>query len=337
MKHPARLLIGACCLVMLATTIVLMWEYRCLREQSYKIVALKNEYKHHLTAVSRVLHDYNALRDRLETLEAASSDSEKKNDITNGNSPNNGFPEGVRVVSSDDAPSSDDDRFVVINRELEYLKQSTIDYIHKKNVAFILQRISPDEWRDYTELVHEQGRKQQQVKRGRRRARGSHLMAARKKQPGARKRGAKEGVEKPADFYCSWPIDRSSFWLSSSFGPRRERNGTQGFHYGIDLAACKGTPVWSAAPGVIIEVRREHESGGYGNTVVIAHNKKYRTRYAHMKAIKVRAGQHVDRGMLIGTVGNTGNVRSSRGGDGTHLHFEVYAFGKKVDPLYFLT
>lgn len=135
------------------------------------------------------------------------------------------------------------------------------------------------------------------------------------------------------DFIFSWPIDRSRFWLSSFFGPRRKKNGSPGFHYGIDMAALKGTSVMAAAPGVVIESRY---NAGYGNTIVLAHNGKYKTRYAHLDSLFVKVGQPVQRGALIGTVGNTGYVRSAFGKDPSHLHFELHMFGKKVNPMHFL-
>ena len=55
-------------------------------------------------------------------------------------------------------------------------------------------------------------------------------------------------------FTLSWPIDRSQFWLSSKFGPRKKKNDKAwGFHHGIDLAAFKGTAVHAAAKGIVIE------------------------------------------------------------------------------------
>jgi murein DD-endopeptidase MepM/ murein hydrolase activator NlpD len=106
-----------------------------------------------------------------------------------------------------------------------------------------------------------------------------------------------------------------------------------GFHYGIDMAALKGTSVMAAAPGTVVEARYD---AGYGNTIVLAHNGKYKTRYAHLDSIFVKVGQRVQRGSLIGTVGNTGYVRSAFGKDPSHLHFELYMFGKKVNPMHFL-
>lgn len=134
------------------------------------------------------------------------------------------------------------------------------------------------------------------------------------------------------DMLFKWPIDRSSFWLSSFFG-QRKHNGRWKFHRGIDMAAAKGTPVIAAADGVVVEARYAQ---GYGKTIVIAHNAKYKTRYAHLNSVLVRVGQKVERAERIGRVGATGFVRSKRGGDASHLHFEVYVFGKQVNPMYFL-
>jgi murein DD-endopeptidase MepM/ murein hydrolase activator NlpD len=136
------------------------------------------------------------------------------------------------------------------------------------------------------------------------------------------------------DCLFSWPIDRAHFWLSSFYGLRRRKKGSVDFHHGIDMAAMKGTSVVAAASGVVTEARRG--ARGYGNTVLIAHNGKYKTRYAHLKSIFVEVGQQIVRGGLIGTVGDTGSVRSAFGRDPSHLHFELHVFGKRVNPMHFL-
>src|ERR1051325_11399402 len=84
------------------------------------------------------------------------------------------------------------------------------------------------------------------------------------------------------DITFAWPIDRSQFWLSSPYGPRRNPNRTRGFHWGIDMAAIKGTTVSAVASGTVVEAGFNK---GYGNTIVIKHNDKYRTRYAHLHRI----------------------------------------------------
>lgn len=192
----------------------------------------------------------------------------------------------------------------------------------------MLQRINLDEWRDYTQLTEQRNQAASAKKKSKQRKRKS--VSALRLQDRLRI----PDRDKAGDMSFSWPIDRSNFWLSSGFGPRRKRDGSRGYHYGIDLAAVKGTPVNASADGVVIEARR---ASGYGNTIVVAHNSKYRTRYAHLSTINVKMGQTVYKGDFIGRVGATGHIRAKKGRDGSHLHFEVSAYGKKVNPMYFLT
>lgn len=134
--------------------------------------------------------------------------------------------------------------------------------------------------------------------------------------------------------YLQFPVERKKFWVSSYYGSRKQPNGKPGFHSGIDLAAFRGTPVTAARDGLVVYAGNR---GGYGNMVEIAHNKHLRTRYAHLDAITTTVGKRVRVGALIGKVGATGNVRSSKkGGDPSHLHFEVREHGKPTNPLRFL-
>lgn len=134
------------------------------------------------------------------------------------------------------------------------------------------------------------------------------------------------------DFTFHWPLELHHFWISSLFGARKKANGTPGFHYGIDLAAMKGTTVKAAAAGVVIQAQY---LPGYGNNILIQHNKYYRTRYAHLHTMNVSEGQTIAIGQKIGTVGATGSVRKS-GRDASHLHFEIYHNGSHVNPLRYL-
>jgi len=136
----------------------------------------------------------------------------------------------------------------------------------------------------------------------------------------------------PQDFTFHWPLELHHFWISSLFGARKQANGAPGFHSGVDLAAMKGTPVKSAAPGVVIQAQY---LPGYGNNILIHHNKHYRTRYAHLDSMNVIEGQKVSQGQKIGTVGATGSVRKT-GRDASHLHFEIYHNGSHVNPLRYL-
>lgn len=134
------------------------------------------------------------------------------------------------------------------------------------------------------------------------------------------------------DFTFHWPLELHHFWLSSLFGARKKANGQPGFHYGIDMAALRGTPVKAAACGTVIQAQYVP---GYGNNILIQHNKYYRTRYAHLQKINVIPGQKVNQGQKIGTVGDTGSVRKN-GRDASHLHFEIYHNGSHVNPLRYL-
>jgi murein DD-endopeptidase MepM/ murein hydrolase activator NlpD len=99
------------------------------------------------------------------------------------------------------------------------------------------------------------------------------------------------------------------------------------FHDGLDFSAAKGTKIYATGDGVVKSASRS--SYGYGNKIVIDHGYGYETVYAHMSAFKVKKGQKVRRGQVIGYVGNTGLSTSS------HLHYEVHRNGKKVNPIYY--
>lgn len=145
------------------------------------------------------------------------------------------------------------------------------------------------------------------------------------------KKGSGQTVASSNKSIFSWPVCQDSFWISSFFGPRRMGRFVK-MHTGIDLAALKGTPVKAAAGGKIIKACYEP---GYGNNIVIEHNRKYKTRYAHLDDILVEQGQIVRREQKIGTVGDTGFVQAE-GTIASHLHFEVYTFNKQVNPILYL-
>jgi murein DD-endopeptidase MepM/ murein hydrolase activator NlpD len=96
-------------------------------------------------------------------------------------------------------------------------------------------------------------------------------------------------------------------------------------HTGIDYMANIGTPVASAADGVVIKTSTGW-SGGYGNEIVVSHGGGVATRYGHLSQILVSVGQTVSQGQRIGLSGSTG--RST----GPHLHFEKIVNGHTVNP-----
>jgi murein DD-endopeptidase MepM/ murein hydrolase activator NlpD len=98
------------------------------------------------------------------------------------------------------------------------------------------------------------------------------------------------------------------------------------FHKGMDFTARIGTPIYASGNGRVIIAER---SSTYGNVVYISHGYGYKTIYAHMSKIKVRRGQEVKRGDLIGYVGNTGLSVAA------HLHYEVHKNGISLNPINF--
>ncbi|MDZ7628665.1 MAG: peptidoglycan DD-metalloendopeptidase family protein [Parvularculaceae bacterium] len=108
-----------------------------------------------------------------------------------------------------------------------------------------------------------------------------------------------------------------------------EDNKTPMGHRGVDIKAVKGAPVKASGDGVIVEATtRIPGKENYGTTVVIDHGHGLITRYAHLDSFKVRIGQQVRKGEVIGAVGETGLVT------GPHLHFETLKNGKPVDPAF---
>ena len=95
------------------------------------------------------------------------------------------------------------------------------------------------------------------------------------------------------------------------------------FHFGMDFTAATGTDVFATGVGIVKSATRE---SGYGNTVIIDHGFGYETFYAHLSRLNVREGQKVNRGDVIGFVGNTGTSTAP------HLHYEVSKNGQKVNP-----
>lgn len=116
--------------------------------------------------------------------------------------------------------------------------------------------------------------------------------------------------------------------LGSSFGWRIDPiSGQSALHTGLDFQADPGTPIQSAAAGVVV-TQEFHPA--YGNLIEIDHGNDLMTRYAHASQVHVRKGEIVRRGQKIAEVGSTG--RST----GPHLHFEVLVSGVPQDPQKFL-
>lgn len=115
--------------------------------------------------------------------------------------------------------------------------------------------------------------------------------------------------------------------ISSPFGIRRDPfRRVAALHSGVDLRAQYGSRVVATAPGRIV---RAGWDGAYGKSVEILHDNGISTVYAHMSSIKVKQGQQVEAGRVIGLIGSTG--RST----GPHLHYETRIGDRAVDPTRF--
>ncbi|MGK0385141.1 MAG: murein DD-endopeptidase MepM/ murein hydrolase activator NlpD [Bacteroidia bacterium] len=99
------------------------------------------------------------------------------------------------------------------------------------------------------------------------------------------------------------------------------------FHTGIDFSSPRGTEIYATGDGVV--KRAVKKKGGYGYHMVIDHGYEYKTLYAHMSRFKVRVGEKVKRGDVIGYVGSTGTSTAP------HLHYEVIKNGEKINPMNF--
>jgi murein DD-endopeptidase MepM/ murein hydrolase activator NlpD len=122
-----------------------------------------------------------------------------------------------------------------------------------------------------------------------------------------------------------WPVKG---WLSSRFGKRISPfTGEREFHRGIDVATRMGAPVQAPADGIVASIIWDH---GYGNVLTVKHGYGLVTKYAHLKKVLVKRGQHVKRGETVALVGNTG--RST----GPHLHYEVHLNRVAVDPIRYI-
>ncbi len=122
-----------------------------------------------------------------------------------------------------------------------------------------------------------------------------------------------------------WPVEGH---VTSSFGERIDPfNGEGAFHSGVDISIAYGTPIVAPADGT---VEFADFMSGYGRMVKVNHGNGLTTRYGHMSAFAVVAGQKVRRGQVIGYVGASGRVTSP------HLHYEVRIHETPVNPYKYL-
>ncbi|MCH5335849.1 MAG: M23 family metallopeptidase [Campylobacter sp.] len=121
------------------------------------------------------------------------------------------------------------------------------------------------------------------------------------------------------------PLDS---FITSAFGKARVFNEqVASYHSGTDFRAPTGTIIKAANSGIVRIAKDRYYAG---NSVVIDHGYGIYSQYYHLSEIKVKVGQRVKRGDIVGLSGATGRV------SGPHLHFGIFAGGKQVDPLDFV-
>ena len=126
-----------------------------------------------------------------------------------------------------------------------------------------------------------------------------------------------------------WPIDRTRLKAFYAFGVRKKHPilKIRTMHKGVDMSTDYGVPVYATGDGVVEKVDMGKRRRGYGRQILINHKFGYKTRYAHLQKMFVKPGEKVQRGQLIGEVGSTG------GSTGPHLHYEVIYRNKQVNPV----
>jgi murein DD-endopeptidase MepM/ murein hydrolase activator NlpD len=117
-----------------------------------------------------------------------------------------------------------------------------------------------------------------------------------------------------------WPVDAP---VTSGFG-LRFLGMDPDIHRGVDLSVGTGTPVGAMSRA---QVRFAGVMTGFGNVVWLDHGGGTLTVYAHLSEVHVREGEQVQARQIIGLSGATGNVTAP------HLHFEVWRWGREVDPV----
>jgi murein DD-endopeptidase MepM/ murein hydrolase activator NlpD len=153
---------------------------------------------------------------------------------------------------------------------------------------------------------------------------GSAAPSGKSASPGAPKAKSAPSPASPAlpvpDQYAGtlrWPLD--AYIVSSEYGERWGK-----MHKGLDLAADSGEPVYAIATGDVIYAGDGLH--GYGNVVILRHDRQLTSLYAHNRELKVHQGDHVSQGTLIALLGNTGHST------GPHVHFEIREGDTPVNP-----
>jgi murein DD-endopeptidase MepM/ murein hydrolase activator NlpD len=117
-----------------------------------------------------------------------------------------------------------------------------------------------------------------------------------------------------------WPVEGK---INDVFEEAESRR-----HQGIDISSPIGTPIKASNAGMVIYSNNTIK--GYGNLVILRHSEEFVSVYAHNQVNLVEEGIWVEKGQIIGKVGQTGRA------SGPHLHFEIRRNSKAVDPMLFL-
>ena len=157
------------------------------------------------------------------------------------------------------------------------------------------------------------------------------------KSEAVKKRTAKEyaeamkiyGTTTPKNYVSSKYIVPMDSKITSSFGKARVYNSAlNGYHSGTDFRAKIGTPIIASNRGQVVLAQDRFYSG---NSIIIDHGEGVYTCYYHLSAFKVKKGDMVEKGEVIGLSGDTGRIT------GPHLHFSARVGGLQVDPLQLIT
>ncbi len=126
-------------------------------------------------------------------------------------------------------------------------------------------------------------------------------------------------------FPSAVPLEKGDYAVSSTYGIRTHPiSAKRKKHFGIDLAAPLGKPVYASASGTIVAI--VYSKKGYGTHIILKHRFGFETLYGHLNKVLVLEGQKVKQHELIATIGSTGSST------GYHLHYEIRKNKTKIDP-----
>lgn len=123
---------------------------------------------------------------------------------------------------------------------------------------------------------------------------------------------------------------KGTWYNSGGFTPSSQTPGHPNGHMGLDMRAPAGTPIFPLCNGIVSNVASDPKGG---NTVSVQHPDGIRTYYAHMSTVSVHKGEQVSANTVLGTVGTSGNARSTF----PHLHFQVWKNNQLQNPASFFS